>query len=63
MPWPVENNGCGRVGNSQMGQLVYERLIDAGKPAKVAFTAIMRKLILLANALIKQDRMWTQIKA
>jgi transposase len=41
----------------------YERLIDAGKPAKVAFTAIMRKLILLANALIKQDRMWTQIKA
>jgi len=41
----------------------YERLINAGKPAKVAFTAIMRKLILLANALIKQDRMWTQIKA
>ncbi len=41
----------------------YERLIDAGKPAKVAFTAIMRKLILLANALIKQDRMWAQIKA
>jgi len=40
----------------------YERLIDAGKPAKVAFTAIMRKLILLANALIKQDRMWTQLK-
>ena len=40
----------------------YERLIDAGKPAKVACTAIMRKLILLANVLIKQDRMWTQIK-
>jgi len=40
----------------------YERLIDAGKPAKVAFTAIMRKLILLVNVLIKQDRMWTQIK-
>ncbi len=40
----------------------YERLIDAGKPAKVVFTAIMRKLILLANVLIKQDRMWTQIK-
>lgn len=35
----------------------YERLIDAGKPAKVAFTAIMRKLLLLANVLIKQDRM------
>ena len=41
----------------------YERLIDAGKPAKVAFTAIVRKLILLANALIKHDRMWTKIRA
>jgi transposase len=41
----------------------YERLIDAGKPAKVAFTAIMRKLILLANLLIKQNRKWVQIKA
>ena len=41
----------------------YERLIDAGKPAKVAFTTIMRKLILQANVLIKQDRMWILIKA
>jgi len=38
----------------------YDRLIKAGKPAKVAFTAIMRKLILLANTLIKQDRMWAK---
>lgn len=29
-------------------------------PAKVAFTAIMRKLILLANTLIQQGRMWAQ---
>jgi len=40
----------------------YFLLNDAGKLAKVAFMAIMRKLILLANVLIKQDRMWTQIK-
>ena len=40
----------------------YERLIKAGKPAKVAFTAIMRKLILLANSLIKQNREWMQIR-
>jgi len=37
----------------------YDRLINAGKPAKVAFTAIMRKLILL----IKQNRKWTQTNA
>ena len=30
----------------------------AGKGAKVAITAIMRKLIILANSLIKEDRMW-----
>lgn len=43
--------------NPDMKQL-YDRLINAGKPAKLAFTAIMRKLILLANTLIKQDRVW-----
>jgi transposase len=32
--------------------------INAGKPAKVALTAVMRKLILLANALLKANRSW-----
>ncbi len=36
---------------------------SVGKPAKAAFAAIMRKPILLANALIKQVPMWTEIKA
>ena len=36
----------------------YTQLIDAGKPAKVALTVIMRKLIILANALVKADRKW-----
>ena len=36
----------------------YRQLVDAGKPAKVAITAIMRKLIVLANALIKANRPW-----
>lgn len=39
----------------------YQSMINAGKPPKVAITAIMRKLIEMANALIKADRMW-QIK-
>jgi hypothetical protein len=37
----------------------YQTLIKAGKPAKVAITAVMRKLIILANALLKADRKWT----
>ena len=36
----------------------YTQLINAGKPAKVAITAIMRKLLFLANALLKARRPW-----
>jgi len=36
-----------------------ETLTKAGKPAKVAITAVMRKLVVLANALLRDDRPWT----
>ena len=36
----------------------YQQLIEVGKPAKVALTAIMRKLVVLANALLKANRPW-----
>jgi transposase len=35
-----------------------QALLAAGKPAKVALTAIMRKLIILANALLRDQRHW-----
>ena len=35
----------------------YQALRNAGKPAKVAITALMRKLIELANTLVKADRL------
>ena len=38
----------------------YDQLTNAGKPAKIAITAIMRKLIVLANALISKNRLWIQ---
>lgn len=41
-------------------QHTYQTLTQRGKPGKVALTAVMRKLIILANALIQQDRMWTE---
>ncbi|WP_352861649.1 transposase [Mesorhizobium sp. M1163] len=37
----------------------YQDLRDGGKPAKLALTAIMRKLVVLANALIRDDRKWS----
>ena len=37
----------------------YDRLLAAGKPKKIALTAVMRKLIVLANALLKESRKWS----
>lgn len=37
----------------------YQQLLASGKPAKVAITALMRKMVVLANALLKADRLWT----
>lgn len=48
--------------NTDMKQK-YNAMIKEGKPAKLAITAIVRKLIELAKALIKADRMWTQKQA
>ena len=38
----------------------YSQLIAAGKPAKVAITAVRRRLIVTANALLKADRLWAK---
>lgn len=43
--------------NPQM-EAFYRRLREAGKPAKVALIAVARKLALLANTLIANDRTW-----
>jgi transposase len=37
----------------------YQALIAAGKAPKVAITAIMRKLLILANALLRDRRTWS----
>jgi transposase len=39
-------------------KVFYQRLRAAGKPAKVALIAVARKLALLANTLISEDRTW-----
>ena len=44
--------------NPELGRK-YRALCARGKPPKVALTAVMRKLLVLANALLKQDRLWT----
>lgn len=39
-------------------QTFYRRLRQAGKPAKVALVAAMRKLIIVLNALVRDDALW-----
>jgi transposase len=36
----------------------YQRLLGAGKKPKQALTAVMRKLLVLANALVRDNRLW-----
>jgi len=44
----------------RLGELVAAASpIAAGKPPKVAITAVMGKVIVLANALLKDGRTWT----
>lgn len=47
---------CVRV-NPVIG-VFYERLRKAGKPAKVALTACMHKLLTILNAMVKANRPW-----
>ena len=38
----------------------YERLKSAGKPSKVALTACMRKLLVIANTMVANNTPWRQ---
>ena len=46
---------------SPASKAFYSRLIENGKLFKVAITAVMRKLIILANTLIRENRTWQPI--
>lgn len=37
----------------------YRNLVARGKPKKLALAVVMRKLVILANALLRDDRCWT----
>jgi transposase len=39
---------------------MYTRLIDAGKPPKVALIALARKLLTILNAMVRDRTAWKQ---
>ncbi len=42
--------------------IFFDRLVQNGKKKKVALVAVMRKQVVLANALIRDDRLWAQAR-
>lgn len=42
---------------------LYDRMKTDGKPSKVAIVAVMRKLLILANTLVRENREWSNIRA
>jgi len=45
-------------GNNSIASF-YQRLVEKGKPAKVALTASRRKLLTILNAMMKQNKHWS----
>jgi transposase len=41
---------------------LFTRLRAAGKPAKLALVAAMRKLLILANTLLREGREWQETR-
>ena len=42
--------------------MFFDRLVQNGKKKKVALVAVMRKQVVLANALIRDNRLWTETR-
>jgi len=42
---------------------VYQRMVQAGKPPKVAFIALARKLLTILNAMVRDQTMWQDANA
>ena len=42
-------------------QAFYQRLLDAGKPKKLALTACMRKLLVIFNSMLKHGSPWRDL--
>jgi len=51
----------GQIKREGQSGIHYRRLVKQGKNPKVALTAVMRKLVILANTLVTEDRHWQPI--
>jgi transposase len=71
--WPWNRRYLGNVGLhghrrpaircNPLVAAAYRRLRTAGKPAKVALTACMRKLLVILNAMLRDGQAWAASSA
>ena len=59
---PVHGDAGGASYNPAI-KAFYQRLLEAGKPKKVALTACMRKLLIICNAVIRRGKPWDPARA
>lgn len=48
------------IQSNQKFKRIYTRMVEAGKPKKVALIACMRKLIVILNTMVKNDTIWNE---
>ena len=45
---------------NQKFKAFYERLVEAGKPKKVAIIACVRKMVVILNSMVRDGVMWEE---
>ena len=48
------------IGKSNSLGITYKKLVKRGKCPKIALTELMRKMIILANTLVTENRSWKE---
>lgn len=51
------------VQHNRMLRTFYDRLLRAGKPKRLALIAVMRKILVIANAILRDQKPWLEAKA
>ena len=41
-------------------KVTYQALVERGKPKKIALVAVMRKMLITLNTMIKKQEMWKE---
>ena len=55
---PLHGRPRRQPGTTRFSSASTERLVELGKPKKLALTAVMRKLLTILNAILRDQKPW-----